>query len=647
MVRIRTVLNSLAYGIALLGFVPLFPYLETVPRLVFPAALAIGVVADRKERTVKAWLPTVASMLFFFLYATRFSRNDLVGPAVNLLVILLGVRLFCEKSARNCLQIYALAIFSLAGSSLFSLSALFLCYFIPMVLLIAVSLVLLTFESTSASRAVSRSSLDKIVSVAMVLPVGSLPLIFLFFFILPRTQYPLWSFLNVGGAKGTGFSERVAPGSAPAVEEGRNAAFRVSCARLPQSDLYWRGIVLNSFEGNAWVRREPAGPEERVAGKGEAVRQTIFPEPGRASYLLVLNVPRTVSGIRYLSAPDRSYQRKGAPSGHEKYEAESVPGAALTVKKGGVSGLYLQLPADVPERMVTLGKTIAGRAGSDARKVALLEEYFQGARLSYGTTGLPVGKEPLAEFLFDKKRGNCEFFASSFALLLRSVGVPARLVGGYYGGNYNELGGYYLITEDMAHVWVEAFVAGKGWVTVDPSRWAVNFSGVSEKRKREGRTISMVLDALGYYWNQTVINYDLERQMRMISSANSGLKRLKVPARLRQVLLHAGVLVAIVAGALVFLCWKRVTPEERVLRAFLRKVKREYGVEVSRTTGLHGLAAALGDPSAGRFVEIYAAALYSDRKLSAGELRELKVLVEGVHNHNNGNVSRPGGGSPL
>lgn len=638
MVRIKTVLNILAYGIALLGFVPLFPYLEAVPRIVFPVALAAGIMAERNGRAVKGWLPTAVSILFFFLYVSRFSRDNLVGPAVNLLVILLAVRLFSEKSARNYLQIYALSLFSLAGSSLFSLSALFLCYFLLMLLLIAVSLVILTFHSFSASHAVSRGGLKKIVSAALVLPAGSLPLLLLFFFILPRTQYPLWNFLNVGGAKATGFSEKVAPGSAPSVGEEHGVAFRVSCPRLPKNLLYWRGIVLNTFEGNAWVRRAPPGTEGGIAGKGNAVRQTIFPEPGRVPYLLALNVPRTISGLRHTEEPDRTYVRQGAPSGHEKYEAVSVPGAVIIGGKAAKHDFYLKLPRHVPRRMISLGAGVASKVRGDAEKVDLLEKFFRGARLTYATTGLPVGKEPLDEFLFEKKRGNCEFFASSFAMLLRIAGVPARLVGGYYGGNYNDLGGYYVISEDMAHVWVEALVAGKGWVTIDPSGWAANFTGAGEGRKGVVRTISMALDAFSYYWNLAVINYDLERQMRLISGANIGLKRLSVPARLKQLVLPAVLLVLLIAVAPGFIRRGRRAPEERILRAFLGKVRREYGVEIGPETGLHGLAATLHDPSVDRFVGIYAAAVYSDRRLAPDELRQLRVLLKGIRNLNNDTV---------
>lgn len=634
MVRIKSVLDFLAYAVALLGFVSLFPYLETLPRVIFPAALAAGIMADRKDFAVKGGVPTVISLLFFVFYVARFTASDLVGPAANLLVILLAVRLFSGKNSRNYLQIYALSLFSLAASSLFSLSALFLCYFFLMLVLIAVSLVILTFYSSSV-RAVSRPGMKRILSTAMLLPAASIPLIFLFFFILPRTQYPLWNFLNAGGAKVTGFSEKVAPGSAPAVAGIRNVAFRARCAQLPRELLYWRGTVLNSFEGNAWVRRAPPRGEEGFAGKGETVSQTIFPEPGRLPFLPALNIPGRISGIRHSVEPDGTHVRRGAPSGHEKYEVVSVPGDTIMTRKGVDEGFYRKLPPRMSRRMAALGAGIAGKGKNDAEKVDLLSGYFESAGLTYATSGLPVGEEPLDEFLFEKKRGHCEFFASSFATLLRAAGVPARLVGGYYGGNYNELGGYYAITEDMAHVWVEAFIAGKGWVTIDPSKWAVNFSGIGEKEKGVARTVSMALDAFSYYWNAAVINYDLDRQVRLISGASGELKRLMGPADLGRLPVVLLITAICAAAALALIRMKRTASEERVLHAFMREVRRKYGVATGPATGLHELASSLHDPSADRFAEIYGGAVYRDRRLTREEIRQLKGLVRvlrsGIH----------------
>jgi len=216
MVRISTVLNILTYCIALIGYAPLSPFLETVPRFIFPAALVAGFFADRKGKWLAGLLPTIVSILFFAFYAAQLHRDNLVGPAVNLLTVLLSVRLVSEKKVRNYQQIFALALFSLAASSLFTLDSLFLVYLISLLFLVAVTLVILTFHGADNAMVLPAAAVKKILSAACLMPAAALPLMCVFFIILPRTQYPLWNFLNASGSRVAGFSEKVEPGSAPA-----------------------------------------------------------------------------------------------------------------------------------------------------------------------------------------------------------------------------------------------------------------------------------------------------------------------------------------------------------------------------------------------------------------------------------------------
>ena len=511
------------------------------------------------------------------------------------------------------------------------LSPVFLVYLFLMLVLIAVSLVMLTFYSTSSESTVSLRGLKKILSVALLMPAAALPLMFFLFLILPRTQFPLWNFLNIAGARVTGFSEKVEPGSASTVDDIKKVAFRANSARLPNNLLYWRGIVLNAFEGNAWVRKEMPHGEEGATVKGEVICQTIYPEPGRVTYLVALNVPRTISGVRYSRENDYTYTAKGGGTGRIKYEAVSVAGDAIETKRGLDRNFYLKVPERVSQRMIDLGMGIAGKGKSDAEIVSLLEGEFIARKLTYATTKLPVGEFPLDEFLFEKRRGHCEFFASSFATLLRLAGVPARLVGGYLGGEYNDLGGYYVVTDDMAHVWVEAYISGKGWVKIDPSRWAVNFPGAREQGHRSfAQRLGMTIDAFSYYWNLSVINYDLERQLTLLNNANIGLKGLSLQAFLRMALYLAILPFIIASAVIVAKKWGTSSREERVLAKFLRKVKRVYQIEVSPETGLHELAAILDNPVVSRFVTLYGSAVYHDRKLEPEEMRELDMLIRSV-----------------
>jgi hypothetical protein len=232
------------------------------------------------------------------------------------------------------------------------------------------------------------------------------------------------------------------------------------------------------------------------------------------------------------------------------------------------------------------------------------------------------------EFLFEKKRGYCEFFASSFALLLRLSGVPARLVGGYYGGEYNEMGGYYLVTEDTAHVWVEALVDGR-WVRLDPSRLASNAAASLLAPRVQGLSAGRrLLDSVDYYWNRAVVAYDLARQLQLLQQTNRQLRQFRVTFAWQMV---GGYLLAGIAGVIALVALarrRRYSREERILRAFLRRVRKKHQLDaIPAATGLQELAKQLDDPVCREFAEIFGGGVYRDRKLTGEEMKRLWTLV--------------------
>ncbi len=635
MVKIRTLLTILAYAVALLGFAPLFPYLGVVPRLVFGVALVGGMVCDRRESYPIRGLYSIAiSLLFFGYYALQFSRDNVALPAVTILTLLQAVRLISEKSGRHYLQIFALALFSLAASSLFELSAIFLFYLAFLFLLIAVSLVLLTFYAEDPASHLSSAGLKRVVLVSLGMPAAALPLMLLFFVILPRAQFPLWQIMDSAGQQASGFAETVELGRAAQVAEMKSVAFRAECARLAPRDLYWRCIVLNTLQGNSWVRAAQLPAEQPSPARGRVVQQKVYPEPGGGIYLPALNVPRQISMLRVSQAADCVFTSKWEAGRRAGYGVISVLTDTIRVRGGIDREFYLRLPPQLSPRLRGIGRDVAARGTTAARRVALLEEYFLGQRLAYTTSGLPLGDEPIDEFLFVGKRGNCQYFASSFALLLRLAGVPSRLVGGYYGGEYNELGAYYMVTADRAHVWVEAYLEGEGWLTIDPSRLAVNSANLLDKPDRLtlGRWLELAVDSLSYFWNQAVISYDLEKQLQLIRTANAEVKQLDFNLNRRQ--LGTAVLVAVLLylawqGAAGIRQWQSSTREERLLRKFLAKIgKRFPAVTLTPATGLRELAELLQDDRVTEFVSIYSQAVYREQQLSRDELRRLQQLVK-------------------
>jgi len=630
MVSIKSVLDLLAFATAVVGSIPLFPYLENAPRLLFTLALVTGGVADWKGIRIRGWIPTVGSLLFFIYYAGQFSRENLVLPAVSLIVVLLSARLVSEKSPRNYLQICALSLFALTSSTLFTLSPLFLVSLFMMFALITVSLVMLTYYVNATTPLITLTGLEKTLAVGLTMAVVSLPLMVFLFFLLPRTQFPLWQFLNVGGPRESGFSERVEPGSAAAVAGAKRVAFRAECCRIPVEWLYWRGIVLNSFQGIAWVRNEVPPGEEGGVVRGAVIRQVIYPEPGRSAFMPALNVPRAITGIRCSRDSDYVFRAARGVSGRVRYDAVSIVNSTIAPRKEPDRAFYLKVPQRLSSDIAGIARSSIVQGRSDEEKISLLESYFRSRKLVYATSGLPVGEQSLDDFLLGQGRGNCEFFASSAALLLRLAGVPSRLVGGYLGGEFNDLGGYYVVTEEMAHVWVEAYIAGKGWVLVDPSRWAVNFpaarGGTADSYLQR---IRLALDAFGYYWNRTVINYDLERQLGVFRDANLRMKRLTPAGGFRLLLRFCGAAVLVMSLLLLKKVGRR-SREERILGKFLRAVGKKYRVQLQPGMGLYDLAGTLDDPAVKRFVALYGGAIYRDRKLEPGELRELRKVISGI-----------------
>ncbi|GAB7026081.1 transglutaminase TgpA family protein [Geotalea toluenoxydans] len=626
MIRIRIPLLFLTFCIALLGFIPLFPYIEPAPRFLFLAAFAAGILADYRNRYPAASITTLVSILFFAFYMVQFSRDNVLSPAANAIILLLGVRLISEKSGRNHLQVFVLALIALAASSLYSLDAVFLVYLLVQLVLITVSMVLLTFHGKDPQMNISRPGMKKILTSSLLMSLAIIPLTVFFFLILPRTQYPLWHLVQKPSAKVTGFSDKIEPGTA-STAAAKIVAFRAESSRVEQSQLYWRGIVLNQIAGNTWSRIEPPAGEVSRVKAGPTIRQTIYPEPSQNRYLITLNIPRQLSGTRAIASRDLVFYKSYQSQRRISYSVESIMGDRIGVVGGIHHKFYLKLPTGISPRMKNLASDLRRQSRDHHQLLSRLEDFYRGKSFIYLTSDLPTGSSSIDTFLFDKRSGNCEFFAVSAATLLRLAKVPTRLVGGYLGGEYNPIGRYYTVTEDMAHVWMEVYLAGEGWVTVDPTRWAVNTVRSSDAgRQGMMRQLQAYLDLFGYYWNRAVITYDLESQISLAGAASRNLKQLKIAD------LKIFVVLLVVVAAVVFarlISTKRVkTREERLLSDFLRIVGKQYPLtKEPGTFGLYELADETGDPWVKHFASIYGEAVYHEQPLTVQQIKQLEHIL--------------------
>ncbi|MDT8421394.1 MAG: DUF3488 and transglutaminase-like domain-containing protein [Desulfuromonadales bacterium] len=628
MISIDRVLKILVYLVTLVGVAPLYLYLERSTQVILAIALIAGLIRDRRGTSLLPPLAaTLLSFIFFFLAVVQLSRANLVLPIVNLLVLLLAVRLVSEKQGRQILQIFVLATFALAGSTLLTLSPLFFFFLIVLVLLISGGLVLLSFYGAEPGLILDTRQWLLLLKVNLLLPFGSLLLMLFFFLILPRTQHPLWDFLNTPATASVGFSDQVHPGSVAGLAEDNQLALRVETERLAAGDLYWRGVVLNRLEGQVW-KRDNSPPLERItAAGGQPVIQTVYLEAKTDRFLPLLDLPMGVSGISVMSGGDSTYQSRRPLNRQITYQVQSFPGGFSELQRAAGKSYYLQVPENIAPRVEAVAAKIR-ELPSNQEKTAALEKYFLDQRLSYASVGLQPTENPVETFLFESKQGYCEYFASSFALLLRLAGVPARLVGGYLGGEYNQLGGYYLISENMAHVWVEVLDDSSRWRRVDPSRFAVNAAATLGQRGNSTfSSLRALADATDYYWTRLVISYDLSSQFRLLRQADERVRAVRM--------VRAGDLVipllGVAGGAVFFLLLYRIKQrphrDQRLLSRYLRILRTRFNVNLDESEGLFTLADKTGHPLCQNFAARYGRAIYRDRALKREDYRYLRNLL--------------------
>jgi len=624
MIAIKDALNPITWMVSLLGAAPLYLQLDLPAQVLLPTAFIVGIYGDRKGRfLVNSRIATIVSFLFFGLYLVQINLANVVQPAVNILALLLAIRLITEKSERNYLQIFVLSLFCLAASSLLSLHITFLPLLILLIFGVTTGLVLLTFYNHNPSLLLTKIELRYLLQTALTLPFASLLLMVCFFFILPRTEYPLWNFLNPGASASTGFSEVVRPGTFAQNSALKTTAFRAACKQLPSNSLYWRGTVLNTLDKNTWVRGEV--PDEKTTiSDGEKTSCTLYLPAKNNRFLLTLDRPLQLTGLPHKTAVDLVSQAQKPLQNGTTYQVFAAIYGKILVTKPGAGEIYLDTPTKISPKIRQIADDITRRSHSNSETVALLEGFFLHQKLSYATTDLPGENAPLEEFLFSKKRGYCEFFASSFALLLRLTGVPSRLVGGYHGGEYNNFGSYYLITEDMAHVWIEALVDGE-WLRIDPSLLAINAqSALIAPRQRSLSFLRSASDAISYYWTQAVITYDMQKQFSLIRNTGKHLKTLSLQGIWNKQLIFT-IIAAI--GAILLIGWvsrrRKLCRHEKLLKMYLK-------AEIPKEIGLMELAEKLDDANCQKFAQLYGEIIYAQRQLTVENDTRMQTLISNI-----------------
>lgn len=636
LLSIATTVKGLTYAIGLLGFLSVVPHINAIYTTIFLIACLVSLSFEYRGAYLPQWLLNVISLAFIAITVMRMNIDNFVALSVEALLVLLAVKFLEKKRFRDHLQIYILSLFLLAGSALFSTNIIFLIYLVGLLVLLPAAVVLLAYESEEHDMKLPVRTVLNIIRKSLLISLLSVPVAIVIFVILPRTSYPLFNLLQRSSGAATGFSDGIQLGEVSSVQEDATAIFRVKMEQIDEDQLYWRGVVLDYFNGTSWKR----SPEQSAAGRvalsvsGRPVEQTIYLEPYGYRYLFALDRPASLSLPQIVRYHDLTYAQRENSTKRLRYTAVSFLSAVLP-EASVDKRMYLQLPGDGLGRIRELVRNIA-QGNDKVKTVQLLLTYLKKGDYKYTLENLPVSKSPLEDFLLSNKQGNCEYFASAMAVMLRVADIPSRVVGGYRGGDYNEIGGYYLVAQKNAHVWVEVYLEGRGWIRIDPTpARAGSYAAYSQERLF--RKMRLFFDTVNYYWNASVINYDFYGQVALLRKLESSMTRPKIDfsSIKKEFLGYILVLAVLATGALLAyrLTITSKTEEERLRQLFLKKMEK-LGYTKAASEGLEEFVAKVEDAEtmerAYRFVREFESYYYQDKKLAPKEASRLRGLVKEI-----------------
>ncbi|MFW6428931.1 MAG: transglutaminase TgpA family protein [Desulfosalsimonas sp.] len=388
--------------------------------------------------------------------------NARLGPEayVGLLVVMAALKPFESSTHRDRMITVFIACFIIISKLLEAETLAITLYMFFSVLVTTAALVRINDPCGPWRRDLKKSGI--ILSQAA-------PVMIVMFVLFPRMDDSLIGMRNTDETS-TGFSDQLSPGSISKLAENNEVAFRAKFKDPvpPPNRRYWRGIVFTRFDGKNWGRSRRT-PELKEPLEGEkAVSYTVSLEPHNNRWLFVLDMPGKAPSSRYRLRRDFTVRAGRAVTRKRRYEISSYTKYKAFAGGWGVDEA-LRLPENKNPRTRDLGKTLAREAEDTGDIVERALDYLEDNDFVYTLEPPLLGENPTDEFLFESRRGFCEHFASAFACLMRAADVPARVVGGYLGGEINPFAEYFIIRQSDAHAWVEVWYPGQGWVRVDPT----------------------------------------------------------------------------------------------------------------------------------------------------------------------------------
>jgi hypothetical protein len=559
-----------------------------------------------------SWVWTIASV-FALVYSilTAIVTGDFLGVGAQFLIWLVVAKAYNRRAARDWQQMYLLAFLMLVAGSVLNADLTYGACFLGFVISATWALTLFHLRREmednllvkhAADRASERVEVRRILDSKRIVGgrffVGTGALSFVvflasavIFLALPRVGFGFF-LKNRAGLTLAGFSDGVQLGGHGVIKNDATVVMRVEIdsdvGGRQAPAIHWRGVAFDHYDHGRWSRSKAAvaahierqipraGAEQlRVEWRDSPLRpgqvidrgikQEIWLDPLDSDVLFGASMPYVfeLAQIARPRTPKRMVNNEvrvdhGSTLHYTVWSELSGPSPdELRAANGELRGdyfAYLQLPDSITPRTRALAEQITRGLGNNYDKAVAIQRWLD-ANTSYTLELADPGKqEPIDFFLFDRKKGHCEYYASAFAILARAVGIPVRQVNGFLGGEWNEYEGYVAVRAGDAHSWDEVFFPGKGWVTFDPTppdRHDPLGRGGSGWRARLGR----FLDTLKFQWSKWVIEYDLVSQIALFKDVGRAVQ--KAARVVRDVLSLWPVALGLAAAIAGIVYWRR------------------------------------------------------------------------------------------
>jgi transglutaminase-like putative cysteine protease len=580
--------------------VAMAPQLASMPLSL--VILALVPVGWRLAAELRGWRPLpiffrvlVTVLTVFALVATH---GSLFGRriAVSLLTLMLALKLLETFRVRDARVIASLCLFLCATQFLFTQGILMLVYGAATLTSALVALLYLqrweAFMPVGEAPARGRSLFADL-GYGVRLMILAIPTAIALFLLFPRWSTPMWGMPESALDARSGLSDSMAPGSIQNLFMDDSPAFRSEFqgAVPARSEMYWRGPVFWDFDGREWTRGyygRGLRAESLPSVSGAPWRYTVQIEPTEQHWIFTLDYPALVPRGTYLTMDYQLFSRRSITqvSSYEMVSNPNFTDAPQLLNQ--LRRRALDLPDGFNPRTRELMRQWRAETPDDRRLVDRVLGHFNQEDFYYTLNPPLLSRHTVDEFLFETRAGFCEHYASTFAVMMRMAGIPARVVTGYQGGWYSEFGQYVLVRQSNAHAWAEVWLEGSGWARVDPT------AAVAPNRVSSGpleavggrrylldfawlRNMRNGFDILQRRWNDLVIAFNAERQQSLFRPF--GLGDLDARKLVLILFLAIGLIMVVILPAILrFRPGGETDPAARLWQKFRKKLARA-GVE--------------------------------------------------------------------